>query len=421
MTDYAEPPPPTYVAPPPPAGAGPPLPAPDGAGEAERVTREYFGALAGRDVEGMVACWTPGGIEHLDGQLVLEVPGGVRTYFSEVFNAFPDFTLDWVSTVSEADTCAIRWQASATFVGGPFQGLEPTGARLELRGTDVIQVKDGKVVRNDAILNEGALGRELGAAPPAGSKAEERLKGLLNRRSRLAGRMVSAPERVADGVWVLRGGIPRFFNVYAIEHGGELTVFDAGSKAMVAGLATQLHALGTPTRLVLGHGHADHRGAAPGLGLPVWCGEREVPVAEGDGGWATFDFQKLNPIGRRLIGPLLNYWDGGPVKIAGTLAEGDEVAGFRVVPTPGHSVGQIALWRESDRLALTTDTFYTLDPETTIKGAPRLPHEAFTPDVPAARESIRRIAELNPVAAWPGHADPVLGNVRDELLRAAEA
>ena len=52
---------------------------------------------------------------------------------------------------------------------------------------------------------------------------------------------------------------------------------------------------------------------------------------------------------------LLPAWDGGTVTIAGTIDEGEEVSGFRVVHLPGHSPGQIALWRESDRLALTTD------------------------------------------------------------------
>ena len=70
---------------------------------------------------------------------------------------------------------------------------------------------------------------------------------------------------------------------------------------------------------------------------------------------------------------LLPVWDGGPVEIAGTVEEGDDVSGFKVVHIPGHSPGQIALWRESDRVALTADCFYTLDPGTGRHGAPRVP------------------------------------------------
>ena len=41
-------------------------------------------------------------------------------------------------------------------------------------------------------------------------------------------------------------------------------------------------------------------------------------------------------------------WDGGPVRIAGTVREGDDVAGFEVVELAGHAPGLIGLWRASD-------------------------------------------------------------------------
>jgi len=112
-------------------------------------------------------------------------------------------------------------------------------------------------------------------------------------------------------------------------------------------------------------------------------------------------------------------WPSFDDEIAGTVEEGDEVAGFRVVHIPGHAPGMIALWRESDRLALTSDCFYTLDPTTGIKGPPRVPHAAFNLDTEAARASIRKIAALEPASAWPGHADPLTGDVRAQLEQAA--
>jgi glyoxylase-like metal-dependent hydrolase (beta-lactamase superfamily II) len=112
-------------------------------------------------------------------------------------------------------------------------------------------------------------------------------------------------------------------------------------------------------------------------------------------------------------------WDAGPVKISGTVAEGDEVAGFRVVHLPGHAPGLIALWRESDRLALSSDCFYTLD----LWGrnsAPHLPEPIYNFDTDQARASMRKLAALEPTAAWPGHAKPVTGDVRAQLERAAD-
>jgi glyoxylase-like metal-dependent hydrolase (beta-lactamase superfamily II) len=90
-----------------------------------------------------------------------------------------------------------------------------------------------------------------------------------------------------------------------------------------------------------------------------------------------------------------------------------------VIHIPGHAPGQIALWRESDRLALVTDGFYTLE----MWGRdcpPHVPSAVYNYDTEQARASIRKLAELEPAAAWPGHAKPVTGDVRAALLRAAE-
>jgi glyoxylase-like metal-dependent hydrolase (beta-lactamase superfamily II) len=78
-----------------------------------------------------------------------------------------------------------------------------------------------------------------------------------------------------------------------------------------------------------------------------------------------------------------------------------------VVHLPGHAPGLIGLFRESDRLALVSDCFYTLDPQTGIKGAARVAHVAFNADTEQARESIRKLAAMQPSAAWAGHAEPV--------------
>jgi hydroxyacylglutathione hydrolase len=96
------------------------------------------------------------------------------------------------------------------------------------------------------------------------------------------------------------------------------------------------------------------------------------------------------------------------------------VAGFTVLDIPGHAPGQIALWRESDRLALSSDCFYTLD----MWGRdcpPRVPAALYNHDTEQARESIRKLAALEPAAAWPGHAKPLTGDVRGQLERAADA
>jgi glyoxylase-like metal-dependent hydrolase (beta-lactamase superfamily II) len=113
---------------------------------------------------------------------------------------------------------------------------------------------------------------------------------------------------------------------------------------------------------------------------------------------------------------------GGPLVIADTLAEGDTVAGFRVLHLPGHTPGQVGLWRELDRLAIVSDAVFVWNPFS-ILGLPRqvrLPPPAIRPDDAAARASVRRIAALDPATVWLGHYGPVTGDVRGQLERAAD-
>lgn len=230
--------------------------------------------------------------------------------------------------------------------------------------------------------------------------------------------MGRGPRRVAEGVWLVSGGRPvPTMNVYLIEDdGGGVTMFDAGVRSMLKQLRRECDAKGGLNRIVLGHGHADHRGAAPALGAPVYCHPDNVFDTEGDAGLRYMDMSKLAPHGRLAFPFLMRAWDGGPVKVAGTLSEGDDVSGFKAVLIPGHAPGQIALYRERDGVVLTTDCFYTLDPQTGLKSKPRPPHAAFNQDQDEMWASIRKLAELDPSSAWPGHADPLTEDAKDILL-----
>src|SRR6185437_3055365 len=174
-----------------------------------------------------------------------------------------------------------------------------------------------------------------------------------------------ALERVADGVWLLRGDLRSGMNIYFIEDGDGVVQFDAGTKSMRKAAARTARELGGLRKVVLGHAHADHRGSAPYLDAPVYCHADEVDDAESEAAISPyFDLSLVECAPVRWIYPtLLPHWGGGAVKIAGTVAEGDEVAGFEVLHFPGHAPGLIALWRESDRLALVSDVVYLIDPE----------------------------------------------------------
>jgi hydroxyacylglutathione hydrolase len=391
----------------------------------EDVARRYFDAVAARDLDAALALWAPGGVERIVGQREVTAPDGIRELQNELNGAFPDLTWEVLDVIGNQTRVAVRWRARGTFAGpGSFQGFVANGAHLEMEGCDVLTINaEDKIERLDAYLDSGDVARQLGVLPPAGSRAEQNLTRLANVKTRALGWIQGGgPERIAEGVWLVRGGIPKTMNVYLIEDEGGVTVFDCGVSDMAAPLATAAARLGGVRRVVLGHADADHRGAAPGLNAPVYCHPAEREAAESSNHYRPYwDRSRLDPRGRTVLWRLIATWDGGPVHIAGTLDEGDEIAGFTVVHLPGHAPGLIGLFRESDRLALVSDTIYTLDPQSSRRQPAHVPHPAFNQDTDQARASIGKLASLDPASVWAGHAEPVTGDVAEQLERAASA
>jgi glyoxylase-like metal-dependent hydrolase (beta-lactamase superfamily II) len=195
---------------------------------------------------------------------------------------------------------------------------------------------------------------------------------------------------LAPGVRRLKGFPPATVNAYLV---GDVLV-DARTKGARRGILRQLRGE-TVTAHMLTHGHPDHFGSShavcEALGIPLWAGEADVEAIENGA-------PQLPP-GRRAAlmqrGPMPA---GHPV--ARVLREGDEVAGFVVLETPGHTPGHLALWRESDRVLVGGDVFFNL---------PRLgpPPNMLTLDPGRNHESMRRIAALQPSLALFGHGPPV--------------
>jgi hydroxyacylglutathione hydrolase len=222
-------------------------------------------------------------------------------------------------------------------------------------------------------------------------------------------------ESVADGVWRITRGFPLRVNAFLIHEGDGVAIFDSGIKSMGKPLREAADSLGGATRVILGNAHPDHRGGAKTIGAPVHCHADERADVEGDGGIHYFDFSKLSFPTNLLSPRMMGAWDDGPVAVAETVAEGDRVGEFEVLHLPGHGPGCIGLWRERDRLAISNDCFALFDPALPIGGKPRLPHPAFNWSTDRARESIRKLAALEPARAWPGHYGPLIGDVRAQL------
>ena len=156
---------------------------------AENLARRYFGAISSQDLDEAVACWAPGGIDHIAPVGELRVPDQMRPYFESVYAAMPDFNYEVLDLVTDGERVAVRWRLTGTFTGRPFQGIRPTGGRIEGEGVDMLRIENGLIQRNDSYWDDTHIGRQIGILPPKGGRLERAMTALFNVRTAAASRL----------------------------------------------------------------------------------------------------------------------------------------------------------------------------------------------------------------------------------------
>jgi glyoxylase-like metal-dependent hydrolase (beta-lactamase superfamily II) len=209
---------------------------------------------------------------------------------------------------------------------------------------------------------------------------------------------------------------PRLFpvNCYLVSEDDGLTLIDAGLPGSAQAILAAARALGQPiTRMVLTHAHMDHVGSIDKLRklLP----SAELSVSARDARFLAGDMS-LDPAEPQT------KLRGGYVTIAARpdrlLGEGDRVGSLYVIPAPGHTPGQIALFDPRDGSLVAGDAFQTragLAVSGTVR--PLFPFPALaTWNRPAALASARRLRDLGPARLAVGH-----GEVLEAPLAAMDA
>ena len=158
----------------------------------EDTARRYFSALTAREPASMASYWRPEGIQDSVPLGVFRGPEAIRRLYQETFTAMPDMRITVERITADDRVAAVQWRATGTFSGGPLQGVEATGRRVELRGTDCLEIdEDGKIVRNTSVYDGAAVARGMGLLPPEDSGAERAMRTGLNTVTKLRRAMAS--------------------------------------------------------------------------------------------------------------------------------------------------------------------------------------------------------------------------------------
>jgi steroid delta-isomerase-like uncharacterized protein len=109
----------------------------------------------------------------------------IRGFFDELLAAFPSFEILVDRIVGDDATAVVQWTASGDFTGAPFQGVEPTGKHVQIRGVDVMEISDGSVRHNTIYYDGAAFARQIGMLPAAGTTLDRAVLNAFNTTTRL--------------------------------------------------------------------------------------------------------------------------------------------------------------------------------------------------------------------------------------------
>jgi steroid delta-isomerase-like uncharacterized protein len=151
----------------------------------EDHARSYFDAVAARDPEQMAKHWSDDIVEDLPGVGMLRGPTAIKGFFREMFAALPDLEMTAERIVADDSRAAVEWRLRGTFSGAPYQGIEPNGRHIELRGLDLLEIEKQKITNNTVFFDTSEFARQIGMLPPMDSGAERAMKGAFNTVTKL--------------------------------------------------------------------------------------------------------------------------------------------------------------------------------------------------------------------------------------------
>jgi len=221
-------------------------------------------------------------------------------------------------------------------------------------------------------------------------------------------------------------------NVFFVGSASSWALIDAGwakDAPSIKQAAESVFGSGTrPVSILLTHFHPDHAGSALNLSrtwaCSVYLHPDELPLATGDFSALTayagpLDTWVVLPLmramGRRRRDAMLarsSLRDVARALEPGTGVPG--LPGWECIPTPGHTPGHVSYFRASDRVLITGDAIVTVKlnsllglvlHQNGLSGPPWYTTWSWR----AAKESVAKLARLEPIMLAGGHGMPMTG------------
>ncbi len=184
-----------------------------------------------------------------------------------------------------------------------------------------------------------------------------------------------------------------FVSAYVLVRAGEAAVVDTGVSGSAGAIGEAVTAAGLDWgavgHVILTHRHQDHAGSINGVlelatAATAYAGAEEITGIDSS---------------RPLT----------------AVADGDTVFGLRIVATPGHTAGHIAVLDEAGGILVAGDALGTTGG--TLAGS----NPSFTEDAAAAKASVVKMGQLTFETLLVGHGEPILEGASAQVAALAAA
>lgn len=118
-----------------------------------KLLGEYSRAMFEGDTEAVFAFWAPEFHSHVTervspGRVGSDVRGEEQFWWGQVASAFPDYQFSVNLLVESDDLVVSNWTVRGTHTGTAFYDVAASGEPVEINGTAIVRIRDGKIVEH---------------------------------------------------------------------------------------------------------------------------------------------------------------------------------------------------------------------------------------------------------------------------------
>jgi predicted ester cyclase len=135
--------------------------------EETKMSAEETKAISNRVAQAI----SEGDLDALDNLIAPELAEEFKRDVTEIRRAFPDYAGTNVEQIAEGEKVANRFVFLGTHLG-EFEGISPTGKRVEFIGHSIDRVVEGKIVESWVEMDMLGVMQQLGAVPEPGQSEE---------------------------------------------------------------------------------------------------------------------------------------------------------------------------------------------------------------------------------------------------------